>query len=128
MRKLGGYILNLRAAMAGVLLFIFASYFANISLFSHYHVVDGVTIVHSHFHGGDHTKNPADQSTHTKSELTFIKILSIYYAETPVWIVIPSLFVTIICTLLIELSAHIILVDHINHPPLRGPPAELLIG
>ena len=50
------------------LLALFLSYYGSITFFSHYHVVNGVTIVHSHFFCGhadtdgkaDHTHSPKD--------------------------------------------------------------------
>ena len=50
------------------LLALFLSYYGSITFFSHYHVVNGVTIVHSHFFCGhadtdgkaDHTHSPKE--------------------------------------------------------------------
>lgn len=67
-------------SFAGLLLLIFASYYANVTLCNHYHVVDGVTIVHSHFHTSDHTSDPVS-SNHTDNELTLINELQNFVAE-----------------------------------------------
>jgi len=58
------------------LLVIFALYYANITLFYHGHVINGVTIVHSHLHGKAHAQN----GTHTVSELTLISALSTFHS------------------------------------------------
>ena len=57
-----------------ILIMIFACYYANITLFYHGHVINGTTIVHSHFHGKDH----AQTGTHTGSEVTLISTLSAF--------------------------------------------------
>ena len=57
-----------------ILVTIFAHYYANVTLFYHGHVINGVTIVHSHFHGKDHAQN----GTHTESEVTLISALSAF--------------------------------------------------
>jgi hypothetical protein len=53
---------------------IFALYYANICFFYHSHIINGVTIVHSHFHGEAHTQT----GTHNSSELTLIAALSVF--------------------------------------------------
>jgi hypothetical protein len=51
---------------------LFALYYANICFFYHTHIINGVTIVHSHIHSAAH----AQTGTHSSSELTLISILS----------------------------------------------------
>lgn len=56
------------------LFLVFALYYANICFFSHSHIINGATIVHSHFH----TEAHAQTGTHSDSELTLISILSTF--------------------------------------------------
>jgi len=58
--------------LAGVLIFIFALYYADITFFYHSHNINGFTISHSHFHGSNHAKT----GMHTASELSLISVLS----------------------------------------------------
>ena len=98
---------------------IFALYYANITLFYHGHIINGVTIVHSHFYG----KNHAQADTHTISELTLISVLSAFQSGQPV------LFFTGLAVLLL-LSAILLQVPEkkaarrtVLHYSLRAPPA-----
>lgn len=58
------------------LLALFLSYYGSITFFSHYHVVNGVTIVHSHFFCGHTDSNGAADHSHSAKELTLIAHLS----------------------------------------------------
>ena len=58
------------------LLALFLSYYGSITFFSHYHVVNGVTIVHSHFFCGNSNSDGGADHTHTAKELTLIAHLS----------------------------------------------------
>jgi hypothetical protein len=59
-----------------LLIVIFALYYANICFFYHSHIINGVTIVHSHFHGEAHSQ----AGTHSSSELTLISMLSSFHS------------------------------------------------
>ena len=63
-----------RQVISCVLVVIFALYYANISFFYNSHVINGVTIVHSHFHG----KNHEQSDTHSENELKLISVLSFF--------------------------------------------------
>lgn len=64
------------------LLILFLGYYGSITLFPHYHIVDGVTIVHSHpFRHGSAT-NPFEHQ-HSKNEFVFIQLISNLIAITP---------------------------------------------
>lgn len=55
------------------LLALFISYYGDITFFTHYHVVNGVTIVHSHyFHSDPHEGHREAGHTHTSAEFTVI--------------------------------------------------------
>lgn len=63
-----------RQVISCVLVVVFALYYANISFFYNSHVINGVTIVHSHFHG----KNHEQSDTHSENELKLISVLSFF--------------------------------------------------
>ncbi|MFI3289385.1 MAG: hypothetical protein R3Y66_04520 [Rikenellaceae bacterium] len=114
--------------VAGGLLFIFAAYFINISLFSHYHIVDGVTIVHSHFYSGDHADNPDSSTAHSENEITLIQAISNFLVESPSDPFILRVAYTNVEIHFIESNERILSVASYSHPPLRAPPIELIIG
>ncbi|MDR1719854.1 MAG: hypothetical protein LBR67_07030 [Dysgonamonadaceae bacterium] len=51
---------------------MFAFYYVNTCFFYHSHIINGVTIVHSHIHSNSH----AQTGSHSESELTLISVLS----------------------------------------------------
>jgi hypothetical protein len=61
------------------LIIIFASYYANICFFYHSHVINGATIVHSHFYNKTH----AQTGTHGEKEITLIPALSTFQSLQP---------------------------------------------
>lgn len=65
---------DIKRFFAGVFTLLFVAYYTNATMFSHTHVVNGVTIVHSHFYGEDHGSTP--ESEHTSGELTIIAHLN----------------------------------------------------
>ncbi len=67
-------IVRRRGVIASILLAIVSLYYVNSTMFSHIHVIEGATIVHSHFHGDDHTQS--EDGGHTASELTLIQHLN----------------------------------------------------
>lgn len=60
-----------------VLLIIFCLYTCSITFFTHSHIVNGVTIVHSHFYLSDDDGNPAHE--HSGAEIQLIQQLSTYF-------------------------------------------------
>jgi hypothetical protein len=63
-----------RQLSAGILILVFAFYYANISFFYHSHTINGLTVSHSHFYGTNHINS----GTHTASELSLISVLSTF--------------------------------------------------
>ncbi|MEE0235122.1 MAG: hypothetical protein UD961_03040 [Bacteroidales bacterium] len=106
---------NFRTYMALWLMVIFCTYYAGISMFSHTHIANGSSIVHSHL-GGD-----ADHD-HSDSQYAVIDILSHFQSESAVGCLgVPSPFFQlsesyIACDVPICLNA-----EQAVHT-LRGPP------
>ncbi len=126
MNKKSTYIYNSwrnARSIASALLLVFVAYYANVSLFPHRHVVDGVTIVHSHIHTDHHSANDNDQS-HTSTELTLISHLSNFVAEAQdshielcsEWVEYHPSFTESVERLSVAPSCAL--------PQLRAPPAE----
>ncbi len=101
-----------------VLLLIFAIYYVNITLFTHSHTINGVTIVHSHIHNKAH----AQTGTHTASELTLISALSTFQStQAALFFAGLSVFFFIVAAIRIISEKKIISTAIVNHP-LRAPP------
>ncbi len=98
---------------------IFALYYANICFFYHGHIVNGVTIVHSHFYGKAHPLN----DTHSESELTLISALSLFQSCAPAFLgaVLP-LFLALTAIRYLPFVAAVVS-PIVVHRFLRAPPA-----
>lgn len=104
-----------------LLLLLFAGYWGSITLFPHTHIVDGVSIVHSHAH------NPfgkEDSSTHTHTKTAFILITQISQIATIVFfLVLFSVSAqTLQLTLLPERKKALFYSASLFFNGLRGPP------
>lgn len=106
---------HLRAYPAAFLLLLFSCYYCGISMFSHAHIMNGSSIVHSHFGGGtDHD--------HDDSQYAVIDILSQFqseYASDSFCIDSPFLLFSEICTAY-EVSEYLNKAGSVHS--LRGPP------
>ena len=72
--------------MALWLMVIFCSYYAGISMFSHTHIANGSSVVHSHLGG-------TEDHDHSESQYAVIDILSHFQSESAVgYIGVPSPF------------------------------------
>ena len=66
-----------RKYSAFILMMLFCCYYLGISMFSHAHIVNGASVVHSHFGGGsDHN--------HSENQYALIDLLSDFQSENPV--------------------------------------------
>ncbi len=54
--------------MKQLLLMLFLGYYVSVTFFPHAHIIDGITIVHSHLYNPFSKQNSADQQ-HSKSEI-----------------------------------------------------------
>lgn len=64
----------LRNVLAVGFLLVFATYYTNVSLFTHTHIINGVTIVHSHLHSPSH--HSSQDGGHTTNQVTLIAHLT----------------------------------------------------
>jgi hypothetical protein len=64
------------------LLTFFCGYFVSVTLFPHSHLVDGITVVHSHPYKSHQGNNPINHN-HSKEELIFIQFISHFKAIAP---------------------------------------------
>lgn len=68
------------------LLLLFIFYSASINFFYHTHVINGVTIVHSHLYSGDENGNPTHE--HSGSQLQLIHQLSVFHATVSIVLIL----------------------------------------
>lgn len=85
-----------------ILMLLFLGYYISITFFTHAHIFNGVTIVHSHFYIDKTVNNYTDNDTanstttpikhtHTSAELTFISLLPVIYQFSIAIICLPSI-------------------------------------
>ncbi len=80
--------------MKCLLLILFLGYWGSITLFPHAHILDGVTIVHSHPYNPFSKENPSGHH-HSKAEFVLISQLS-HFLTTALSIVLYSILVKIL--------------------------------
>lgn len=106
---------TIRTYSAYLLLILFGCYYSGISLFSHTHIVGGVSVVHSHLGGGsDHS--------HSDGQYAVVDILSQFQSEDAA--VCPSVCSPfyLISEVFTEYHGSIHACDVNGSSPLRGPP------
>lgn len=72
--------INIKGVVAKITLLLLLACYANITLFSHAHVVDGVVMVHSHLYTTGHT-DAATQSHSSEQEIEFINAIGNFTVE-----------------------------------------------
>jgi hypothetical protein len=108
-----------RQIISRILIVIFAFYYANICSFYHSHIINGVTIVHSHVHSKAH----AQTGTHSSSELTLISALS-FFQSLQVSLYVAGLGIFLLLQAIIRpLSKGGIIPKSVACVYLRAPPA-----
>lgn len=65
---------HIRELTAMALLLLFAVYYGDAALFYHTHIINGVTIVHSHVHNSHH--HDSSDGAHSASQITLISCLN----------------------------------------------------
>lgn len=101
---------------------IFIAYFCSITFFSHSHVVNGVTIVHSHPYKTDANGNPTHE--HSGNELQLIAVFSTFFvAGAIIFTILLNLFSKRTEKILTEYVSPIHARRVEPHHRLRPPPA-----
>ncbi len=68
--------------MSLFLLFLFLAFYAGTTLFLHTHIINGVTIAHSHFYGLPSGNNDSSsQHHHNTAEITMLQALTIWSSD-----------------------------------------------
>lgn len=67
-------ITSYKRGLAATLLLLFVAYYVDVNCFVHSHVVNGVTIVHSHIHGNSH--HTSNDGGHSTCQIDFIAAIN----------------------------------------------------
>jgi len=108
---------------ASLMLLLFVGYYADVNCFSHAHIINGVTIVHSHLHNAHH--HDTNAGGHTSAEITLIANLSsqlLTTGETPV--AEPATYTILLQTVGTEQACPTQEID-LTCRSMRAPPAEI---
>lgn len=73
LREMNGRPL-IRSVFAGFFMLLFAVFYVNATMFWHCHIINGVTIVHSHIHTASH--HNTSNGAHSESSLTLIDAIN----------------------------------------------------
>lgn len=93
---------GIKRLAAASLLLMFVAFYVNATMFWHSHIINGVTIVHSHIHGFSHTSS--SDGGHSVREITLISMCTSVHimandgAGTVACAELPLLAVLIECT------------------------------
>lgn len=112
-----------RILMAASLLMLFVTYYVNATMFWHSHIINGVTIVHSHIHGASHTSS--SDGGHSANEITLIAVcealqLTDDLGESPA----VALILVLLCVFMAAEPSALADVSFLR-PSLRAPPVCL---
>lgn len=112
-----------RQSAAAVMLLLFVGYYADVNFFSHAHIINGVTIVHSHVHSEHHHDTAG--GGHTTSEITLIAQMASQFLTTgETTPEAPEILEHLILILGAKQDAEAVSL-HLTCPSLRAPPALL---
>lgn len=118
-----------KSTKAAVLLLLFCVYYAGATLCAHTHVVEGVTIVHSHIHTESHTDGSSgEDGGHTPNEITLVASLQNFIAETPSLHFTIEQPISILENHTLPIASHIVENYSFGVDTLRGPPPTTSIG
>ena len=107
-----------------LLLTLFLGYYSSITFFTHSHIVNGVTIVHSHPYK---STGSSDQSgnAHSDKELLVIQFLSEYFTTAAVILFSAMIFRSLLYKILVHSAESGFLnISYLSYT-LRAPPALL---
>ena len=111
---------HIRELMATAMLLLFVAYYGDTALFYHTHIINGVTIVHSHVHNSHH--HDSSDGAHSTSQITLISALNSQLQATEVHIGDGlEAFFHLICIIGQERTAETFK-THLQHQSDRAPP------
>lgn len=114
---------RIRNVIAASLMMLFVTYYVNATMFWHSHIINGVTIVHSHIHGAEHTTLPG--GGHSSREVTLISLCSAlqYLDDCQAFVYTGPVLVLLAVFLAVPVCSVIRPAVSLNY--LRAPPYSL---
>jgi hypothetical protein len=106
-------------------LLLFLGFFGSVTLFDHAHVVNGITIVHSHPFKSD--KNGIPTHNHTTNGYLIIHLLMNFTALAVFTLIAINLILNLLGKISIKYYNWFLSQSYLVFNPLRGPPAFMLI-
>jgi len=118
-REKGKY--RIKQIIASAFIVLFAVYYADITFFEHTHIINGVTVVHSHFYNNNHQKTPS--GGHTTTEITFFAVNSLFQTFQDVLSPVDMTLFLVLCSVFF-IPVHTNYSQGFQHfSLLRAPPA-----
>lgn len=105
------------------LLIIFLGYYGSITLFPHCHIVNGVSIVHSHPFNSSSDKNPINHS-HSKDEFVLIHLLTTFLFTFSFIYFLSEVLKVVLKNISGEFLWEIVECIFFNSHGLRAPPVK----
>ena len=106
---------HIRKYLALCLMALFCCYYAGISMFSHTHIANGSSIVHSHLGGGD-------EHSHSESQYAVIDLLSNFQSECAECFHCTAVSHILISDFCPQYQTPSVQDECVAVPALRGPP------
>lgn len=106
-------------------LVLFLGFFGSITFFNHAHIVNGITIVHSHPFKSD--KNGIPTHNHTTNGYLIIHLMMNYTATASFALIAINSILNLLGKILIKYYNSNLSQSYLVFNPLRGPPAFILI-
>ena len=110
---------NKKIAFAASLLLIFAIHFVNINFFYHSHKVNGIKIIHSHFHENTHST----EGVHSATELRIISEFSKLQTLAMAFVIFALAFLILFGVINYRFISHKVLEEQFSTKSPRAPPA-----
>jgi hypothetical protein len=90
----------------------------DITFFQHSHIINGVTIVHSHFHSNAHTQT----GSHSVNELTMISTLSDFQSPQVAIACVAIGFFVLLSAVIEIIPGNKLIIQTVLHASPRAPP------
>jgi hypothetical protein len=104
-----------------VFLLLFLLFFGSVTFFNHAHVVDGITVIHSHPFRSDNSGNPMHD--HTTSGYQLIHLLVTLINTAVVFLIVFYFLPVFIGKIADKYFDRVVIKTFFIQHPLRGPPA-----
>ena len=112
---------RIKQIIASAFIVLFAVYYTDITFFEHTHIINGVTVVHSHFYNNKHTKTPT--GGHSTTEITFFAVNSLFQTFQDVLSPVDMTLFLVLCSVFFISIQNNYQTGFHHFSFLRAPPA-----